>query len=81
MDAMIGRYRACMEPTGLILRHATGISFDLTPDETLGLLNFLHAYRQTLLALQEQNQERHTDPRIESIISPSQKTPAIHPHA
>ncbi len=70
MDAMIGRYRACMEQTGLILRHATGISFDLTADETLGLLNFLNAYQQTLLALQERDQERHTDPRMESVIIP-----------
>ena len=68
MDAMIGRYRACMEQTGLILRHATGISFDLTPDETLGLLNFLNAYQQTLLALQEHDQERHTEPRMESVV-------------
>ncbi len=68
MDAMIGRYRACMEQTGLILRHATGISFDLTPDETLGLLNFLNAYQQTLLTLQERDQERHTEPRMESVI-------------
>ena len=70
MDAMIGRYRACMERTGLILRHATGISFDLTPDESLGLLNFLNAYQQTLLALQEADQERHTEPRMERIVIP-----------
>lgn len=70
MDAMIGRYRACMAPTGLILRHATGISFDLTPDETLGLLNFLNAYQQTLLVLRERDQERHTEPRMESVVIP-----------
>jgi len=57
-----------MEQTGLILRHATGISFDLTPDETLGLLNFLNAYQQTLLTLQERDQDRHTEPRMESVI-------------
>jgi hypothetical protein len=68
MDAMIGRYRACMEPTGLVLRHATGISFDLSIDETLGLLNFLNAYHQTLLTLQERNQERDTEPRMERIV-------------
>ena len=64
MDAIIGRYRARMEETGLILRHASGINFDLTPDETLGLLDFINAYRQTLLALQE----RDTDPRLERIV-------------
>ncbi len=74
MDAMIGRYRACMEQRGLILRHATGISFDLTLDETLGLLNFLNAYQQTLLALQEErDQERHTEPRMESIVIHKEK--------
>jgi hypothetical protein len=57
-----------MEPTGLVLRHATGISFDLTTDETLGLLNFLNAYHQTLLALQERDQERHTEPHMERIV-------------
>jgi hypothetical protein len=57
-----------MEPTGLVLRHATGISFDLSIDETLGLLNFLNAYHQTLLALQEHDHERHTEPRMERIV-------------
>lgn len=65
MDAIIGRYRARMEESGLILRHASGINFDLTPDETLGLLEFINAYRQTLLALQER--ERDTEPRLERI--------------
>ena len=65
MDAIIGRYRARMEESGLILRHASGINFDLTPDETLGLLEFINAYRQTLLALQER--ERDTEPHLERI--------------
>ncbi|BCL84065.1 hypothetical protein ccbrp13_65300 [Ktedonobacteria bacterium brp13] len=71
MDAIIGRYRACMEESGLILRHASGINFDLTPDETLGLLDFITAYRQTLLTLQEQErqeQERDTDPHMARIV-------------
>jgi hypothetical protein len=66
MDAIIGRYRARMEESGLILRHASGINFDLTPDETLGLLDFINAYRQTLLTLQEQ--ERDTDPHMARIV-------------
>ena len=67
MDAIIGRYRARMEENGLVLRHASGINFDLTVDETVGLLDFLNAYRQTLLALQIDN-ERDTDPYLERII-------------
>lgn len=65
MDAIVGRYRARMEESGLILKHPSGISFDLTPEETLGLLDFITAYRPTLLALQE---ERDTDPRMVSIV-------------
>ena len=65
MDAIVGRYRARVEETGLILRHASGINFDLTPEETLGLLDFINAYRQTLLTLQ---QERDTDPEMERVV-------------
>jgi hypothetical protein len=74
MDAIIGRYRARMEESGLVLRHASGINFDLTPDETLGLLDFINAYRQTLLFLQERERdmlperERDTDPEIRRIV-------------
>ncbi len=53
MDAIIGRYRVRMEETGLILRHATGLSFEFTVDETLGLLNFISVYRDTLLTLKD----------------------------
>lgn len=67
MDAIIGRYRARMEENGLVLRHASGINFDLTVDETVGLLDFLNVYRQTLTALQIDN-ERDTDPYLERII-------------
>lgn len=63
MDAIIGRYRARIEETGFILKHASGINFDLTPDEALGLLDFLSAYQQTLSALQ-----RETKPRIEGVV-------------
>ncbi len=66
MDAIIGRYRARMEDTGLILKHASGINFDLTLEETLGLLEFINAYRRTLLILQ--GQERETDPQLERIV-------------
>jgi hypothetical protein len=66
MDAIIGRYRARMEDTGLVLKHASGINFDLTLEETLGLLEFINAYRHTLLILSEQ--ERETDPQLERIV-------------
>ncbi len=72
MDAIIGRYRAHMEETGLILRHATGLSFELTVDETLGLLNFISVYRDTLLALQEET-ETDTEPRMERVFLPKDK--------
>lgn len=65
MDAIIGKYRMHMEETGLILKHTSGISFDLTPEESLGLLDFLSAYRQTLQAIRE---EVDTEPQLERII-------------
>ncbi|QBD82266.1 hypothetical protein EPA93_42330 [Ktedonosporobacter rubrisoli] len=69
MDAIIGRYRARMEDNGLVIRHASGISFDLTIDETLGLLDFINAYRQTLLIMQrDADTQRDTDPEIERIV-------------
>ena len=68
MDAIIGRYRAHMEETGLILRHATGISFELTVDETLGLLNFINVYRQALLMMQEEPDDVETEPRLERVV-------------
>ncbi|MBV9259309.1 MAG: hypothetical protein JO215_14940 [Ktedonobacteraceae bacterium] len=67
MDAIIGRYRLRMEENGLVLGHMSGIKFDLTVDETVGLLDFLNAYRQTLSALQEDN-ERETDPCLERVV-------------
>ncbi len=62
MDAIIGRYRIRMEETGLVITHPAGISFDLTLDETLGLMDFIQIYRQTLIAMQ-----RDTEPRLERI--------------
>jgi hypothetical protein len=52
MDAIIRRYKAHIGETGLILKHEAGISFEFTPEETLGLWDFINAYRQTLLSLQ-----------------------------
>jgi hypothetical protein len=77
MDAIVGRYRARMEESGLVLKHASGINFDLTPEETLGLFDFITAYRPTLLSLQE---ECDTDPRLERIVLDNiSKTKETHP--
>ncbi len=65
MDAIIGRYRLHMEDTGLILRHMSGINFDLTPAEALGLLNFLSAYRENLTSFSE----RETDHSLKRIAA------------
>ena len=73
MDAIIGRYRVHMEETGLILRHATGLSFELTVDETLGLLNFISVYRDALLALQDDQDDAETEPRLERVLIPNDK--------
>jgi hypothetical protein len=63
MDAIIGRYRVRMEGNGLIVRHNSGISFDLDVEETLALLDFINAYRQTLqMMLQD------TEPELQRIV-------------
>ena len=67
MDAIIGRYRVRMEEMGLILKHTSGISFDLTPEETLSLLDFINAYRQTLLMMQQES-DQDTEPELERIV-------------
>ena len=51
-----------MEEALLVITHPAGISFDLTLEETLGLMNFINVYRQTLIAMQ-----RDTEPRLERI--------------
>lgn len=67
MDAIIGRYKARIEETGLILGHATGITFDLNLEETIRLMDFLNVYRETLLSMQE-DAEPHTEPRLARIV-------------
>ena len=63
LDAIIGRYRVRMEDTGLVLTHPSGMSFDLTTDETLGLRDFIHVYRKALAAL-----DRETDPAMQRVV-------------
>jgi hypothetical protein len=67
MDAIIGRYRVCMREDGLVVKHATGISFDFTPEETLRMLDFIALYRDALLARLRQDGPE-TEPRLESVI-------------
>lgn len=72
MDAIIGGYKVRMEETGLVLTHPTGIVFDLTLSETIGLFNFISVYQQSLGAA-----ERETDPHIERIIMPQSDSECV----
>ena len=64
MDAIIGRYRLRMEETGtFVLQHPTGLMFDLTAEEALGLIDFIHVYRKALMAI-----ERETDAEMERVV-------------
>jgi hypothetical protein len=62
MDAIIGKYRARVEETGLILTHPTGLSFELTLDKTVELMEFIKVYQAAIAAVQ-----RDTEPSIESV--------------
>ncbi len=53
MDAIIGKYRACLEETGLILTHPPGISFDLTLDEAKGLIELIKVSQDARAAAQQ----------------------------
>jgi hypothetical protein len=66
MDVIIGRYRACMEEEGLLLKHESGIQFDLETDETLELLNFINTYRKSLLS--KIDAERHREQRLRQLV-------------
>ncbi|HET9999267.1 MAG TPA: hypothetical protein VFQ36_00130 [Ktedonobacteraceae bacterium] len=68
VDAIIGRYRARIEETGLVLTHPSGICFDLTAGEALGLQDFIGVYRKTLLASESDTDERDTEPEIELVV-------------
>jgi hypothetical protein len=64
MYAIIGRYKVRMEETGLIIKHGAGIAFELTPEETLGFLDFMKAYRQTLISMRSEDPETQPIVRI-----------------
>jgi hypothetical protein len=59
MEAIIGKYRVRMEESYLILTHTTSISFDLTLDETVGLMEFIKVYQAAIAAAQ-----RDTAPKM-----------------
>lgn len=63
MDAIIERYRARIGDSGLVLTHPSGISFELTADEALELLQFLKVYIRTINPT-----ERETNPELERIV-------------
>ena len=64
MDAIIGRYRLHLEEDGLlVLKHPSGICFDLTAEEALEFLDFIGVYRKALLAI-----DRDTDPELARIV-------------
>ena len=68
MDAIVGRYRVRLEEDGLlVLKHPSGICFDLTVEETLEFLDFISVYRKALLAI-ERDQNRDTDPELARIV-------------
>jgi len=52
MEATIGKYRARIEKTGLFLNHPTGISFDLTLSEALGLMELIKVYQSAIVDVQ-----------------------------
>jgi len=62
MDTVIRRYRIRIEETILVITHPAGISFDLTLDEALALMDYIDINRQELLA-----EQRDTEPVLERI--------------
>jgi hypothetical protein len=63
MRAQIGKFKVQARKSGLLLRHNMGLGFELTPQEALGLLQFLKLYQQSLL-----EQLDMTDPETQPVI-------------
>lgn len=72
MDAIIGRYQVGLKETGLTLIHESGIAFDLTIEETLGLFSFLDVYHATLSSLRG-NKEPETEKLLRILVVDDQK--------
>jgi hypothetical protein len=52
MEAMIGKYKARMKETGLVLIHPVGFSFDLTFNEAVELMEFIDGCQNAIVATQ-----------------------------
>jgi hypothetical protein len=63
MRAQIGKFKVQVRKSGLLLWHSMGLGFELTPQEALGLLQFLQLYQQSLL-----EQSATTDPETQPVI-------------
>lgn len=63
MDAQIGNFKVHLKKSGLLLRHRTGLGFEMTREEVLGFLKLLEMYQQTWL-----EQPGTTDPETQPII-------------
>ena len=68
MDAIIGRYKAYMDETGLVLKHPAGISIDFRPNEVLGLWRFIDFYRDQIEALQPEANPRPDEAKTEELF-------------
>jgi hypothetical protein len=73
MDAIIGKYRVSMEESGLILTHPARISFDLTLDEAVELMEFIRVYQHAIAAVL-----RDTAPCNEGIVTDDASSASEH---
>ena len=63
MDAQIGNFKVHVKKSGLLVRHATGLGFEMTREEVLGFLQLLQAYQPTWL-----EQPDAADPETQPIV-------------
>jgi hypothetical protein len=61
MDEIVGRYKVRLDKDELVLTHPTGISFDLKPDESLRLADYILARKSTLILMQQKSKMRSHD--------------------
>jgi hypothetical protein len=63
MDAQIGNFKVHVKKSGLHMRHAMGVGFEMTREEVLGFLQLLQVYQQTWL-----EQPDTADPQTQPIV-------------
>ena len=63
MDVIIRKYRLHMEENVLVLTHPAGISFDLTLDEAIGLMEAIKVYKDAKSLAQ-----RDTEPQFKRAV-------------